>query len=258
MTFLKPYAFILTALLSLVVSSCSSTPSGAVAFPAKVDHSPWDSLLKKYVDEQGLVDYAGWKKNSEDRKKLDSYLASFSTIDGKQAKGNDLGASTANAYNAFAISFIMENYPLKSIRDKGGAFTEKRNLIGGQNVSLDQIEKATGIPELGWKAHGIFVCCAKSCPPLQRFAYTPEKLDEQIDAAFTAFAQRDDLNYISPVEKKVTVSKLFDWYKGDFEAGGGAYKVLSQYAKNEDKAFLLSQTKNPRYLKYNWKLNEQR
>ncbi len=257
MNIFKLYTLALSSLLALALSSCSTTSSRAVSFPAKVDHSPWDSLLKKYVNEQGLVDYAGWKKNAEDREKLEDYLASFSQITGKQAKGDDLGASTANAYNAFAISFIMENYPLKSIRDKSGAFTEKRNLIGGQRVSLDAIEKGTGIPELGWKAHGIFVCCAKSCPPLQRFAYTPEKLDEQIDIAFTAFAQRDDLNFISPLENKVTVSKLFDWYKGDFAAGGGAYKVLAKYAKDDDKPFLLSQTKSPRYLKYNWKLNEQ-
>ncbi len=29
-----------------------------------VDHSPWDALLHKYVDDRGLVDYAGWKQNA--------------------------------------------------------------------------------------------------------------------------------------------------------------------------------------------------
>ena len=30
------------------------------------DHSAWDTLLRKYVDDGGLVDYAGWKQNAGD------------------------------------------------------------------------------------------------------------------------------------------------------------------------------------------------
>ena len=36
-----------------------------------LDHSQWDILLKKYVDEDGLVDYAGFKN---DREALNSYM----------------------------------------------------------------------------------------------------------------------------------------------------------------------------------------
>lgn len=257
MSSIKPLIYSFALLLIFGFSPYSSASAKAVAFPAHVDHSIWDALLKKYVNSRGLVDYAGWKANKADRKALDAYLASYAKISGKKARGKDLGASTANAYNAFAIDFILDNYPVKRIVDHSNAFTEKRNLIGGRKVSLDEIEKETGIPVLGWKAHGIFVCCAKSCPPLQRFAYTPAKLDSQIDTAFRAFVQRDDLNHIQPKKGRVNISKLFDWYQSDFAKGGGPYKVLATYATPMDKAFLLKQKGTPSYLKYNWLLNQQ-
>ena len=32
----------------------------------QVDHSVWDRLLKKYVDQDGMVNYAAWKASETD------------------------------------------------------------------------------------------------------------------------------------------------------------------------------------------------
>jgi len=32
----------------------------------KIDHSIWDALLQRYVDDRGRVDYRSWKANRQD------------------------------------------------------------------------------------------------------------------------------------------------------------------------------------------------
>src|SRR2546426_11182203 len=91
--------FVLVCALALPASAIAASGS-RVAFPAGVKHDAWDALVKKYVNEQGLVAYEQWKKNAADTKALDDYLAQFAKS-GTPAAGNDLAASAINAYNAF-------------------------------------------------------------------------------------------------------------------------------------------------------------
>ena len=73
-----------------------------VKCPSGIDHSAWDRLLKKYVDENGLVNYGAWKNNKEDVDALDGYLKQFAPKADKPAEGNEKAASLVNAYNAIA------------------------------------------------------------------------------------------------------------------------------------------------------------
>lgn len=249
--------------LALTATSCVSaddktSEEGKVSFAAKLDHSAWDGLLKKYVNERGLVDYGALKANATDLAILDKYLADFAKVPRKAAKGNDYAASATNAYNAFAIRDIISRYPTKSIMKENDAFTKKTHLIAGKMVSLDEIEKKNVLPVIGWKGHGIVVCCAVSCPPLQRFAYTGEDLDEQVDIAFTAWMARSDLNQYLPQKNAVKISKIFDWYADDFQEGPGTRKVLATYAPEKDRKFLSGSDYKIGFLKYNWDLNDQK
>lgn len=250
------------AIFAVTVTSCASADDqtnveGKVAFAANLDHSAWDGLLKKYVNERGLVDYGGLKANTADLATLDSYLADFAKVPKKAAKGNDYAASATNAYNAFAIRDIISRYPTKSIMKENDAFTKKTHLIAGKKVSLDEIEKKNVLPVIGWKGHGIVVCCAVSCPPLQRFAYTGKDLDEQVDIAFTAWMTRSDLNQYLPGKNAVKISKIYDWYADDFAEGPGTRKILATYAPEKDRKFLSGDDYKIDFLKYNWDLNDQ-
>ena len=151
--------------------------------PANVSQEAWDVLLKKYVDDRGLVAYADWKKNQTDLEALDSYLKKFADKPQTPATGDDAAASLINLYNATTIRWILANYPTESIKGLKDSFVEKRHDVGGSKASLDDIENTGLRPLLGYRAHAVLVCAARSCPPLQRFAYTPSQLDEQIDTA---------------------------------------------------------------------------
>jgi hypothetical protein len=249
-------------LLTLTASNCASAQDKEqkpikVSFAAGIDHASWGEMLKKYVDERGLVDYAGWKGNETDIAALDSYLEGFGEKPETPAKGDELAAAATNAYNAFAIRDIIRNFPTDSIMNRADAFSKKSHLVAGKKVSLDDIEKGTVIPTIGWKGHGIVVCCARSCPPLQRFAYEGSQLQEQIDKAFSAWMAREDLHRFLPEENTAKVSKIFEWYAGDFKKAGGVRKVLAMYAPAKFQDFASGDDYKVEYLDYDWGLNDQ-
>ena len=222
-----------------------------------IDHQEFERLLKKYVNDQGLVTYSAWKQNAADLTALDDYLKQFASNAEYPAAGNEKAASLVNAYNALVLRWILSNYPTESIWQLKDSFSGKRNEIGGRNVSLDDIEHGTLRALIGYRAHAVLVCAARSCPPLQRFAYTAEKFDEQDDTAYRAWLAREDLNKFLPNEKKVEISSIFKWFKQDFDNAGGLPNILGRYAPKSVREFAASGNYQTKYLPYDWGLNDQ-
>ncbi len=222
-----------------------------------IDHGEFDRLLKKYVNEQGLVDYGTWKGSASDISALDHYLDQFAAKIDKPTQGNEKAASLVNAYNALVLRWILSNYPTESIWQLKNSFTAKRNDIAGRKVSLDDIEHGTLRPSIGYRAHAVLVCAARSCPPLQRFAYTAENFEEQNDRAYRRWLAREDLNKFLSNERKVEISSIFKWFKADFDKAGGVPKILGRYAPQSVREFATSGNYDIKYLPYNWGLNDQ-
>jgi hypothetical protein len=241
---------------SILITRVLGSDEG-VMVPANVSHEALDILLKKYVNDRGLVAYADWKKNQTDLQALDGYLKQFAEKPQTSASGNDAAASLINLYNATTIRWILTNYPTESIQALKDSFSGKRHDVAGGKVSLDDIENGALRPLLGYRTHAVLVCAARSCPPLQRFAYTAAQLGQQIDTAYRAWLARDDLNQFSPDKKKVEISSIFNWYKDDFDKTGGVKQVLVQYAPQQYHDLLAGGNYEISYLPYNWGLNDQ-
>ena len=250
-----PCAFLLAALCGSV--AVAKTDYQSVDIPSGIQQSSWDMLVKKYVDDRGLVAYGKWKANQNDLKTLDDYLGQFASKTKTSAQGDERMASAINGYNAFAIRWILENYPTDSIQDLPDSFSRKEHEVSGEKVSLDDIEHGTVEKQIGWRAHAVLVCCARSCPPLQRSAYTADKLNEQIDAAYRAWLARPDLNKFEPNDKKTEISSIFKWYEGDFKKPDTVKKVLAEYAPAQYQGFLKGGDYEIDYLPYHWGLNDQ-
>jgi hypothetical protein len=250
------FVFAILSLFLLAAPVFGSEGEG-VPVPANLSHEPWDILLKKYVNDRGLVAYAEWKKSQADLQTLDTYLKEFAEKPQTPASGYDAAASLINLYNATTIRWILANYPTDSIKGLKDSFAAKRHDVGGRKVSLDEVENNALRPLLGYRTHAVLVCAARSCPPLQRFAYTPLQLDEQIETAYRAWLSRSDLNRFLPEAKKIEISSIFNWYKEDFDKAGGVAKILTQYAPPQYHDFLTSGNFETSYLSYNWGLNDQ-
>lgn len=253
--------FLAAALALALAISCGrrNPPAVAIEVPSGIDHTAWTRLLQTYVDDRGLVDYAKWKASEPDRRALRDYLAQFAPPAGAHpAEKAEKAASLVNAYNAFTISWILDHYPVESIQSLPASFKGARHRIGGRDVSLDQIEHQTLRPEHGFLVHPVVVCAARSCPPLGREAIRRESFVDQTSYAMLRWLSREDLNRFDVAGRRADISMIFDWYAEDFEKEkGGLRGVLSLYAPDPARAYVLDPTTKIGYLKYDWGLNDQ-
>jgi hypothetical protein len=244
--------------LSLTPVLASALPS----VPANINHAPWDALTRTYVDARGLVDYEKWHQTSEDRAKLDAYLEAFAPVPDEAAEGDDLIASLINAYNAFTIHFILENYPTRSIRLLDNEFKGKRYRIGGQLWSAEDIELETLRPLIGWKMHSVVVCAARSCPPLLNEAYFADDWESKMEERYRLWLARPDLNTYHPDRGwgnrgEVEISKIFSWHSVDFEGPVSVEDVLKRFGPENYASFFKRADYRIKYKDYHWGLNDQ-
>lgn len=243
--------------LLLALLAALGLPARAeVHVPGGIDHAPLEALLQRHVDTRGLVDYAGWRANTADRAQLAAYLAQYAPAPTGEVPPDERIASLINAYNAFTLELILDHPDIAGIRDISAPWTRRRHLVGGERVSLDDIEHATLRPLAGWRVHAVLVCAARSCPPLLDRAYTAAHWREQAAERFRAWLARPDLNTFDPARREVRISKIFDWYGGDFTGPDSVPNVLRRHGPPEHAALLAGEFRI-RYLDYDWSLNDQ-
>src|SRR5437588_1789043 len=97
---------IIAGLVCAGVAACAQTGDN-VDVRSAIKHEEYDRLLKKYVNEQGLVNYSGWKQSATDLGALDNYLKQFAEKIDKPAQGNETAAALTNAHNAFILPWIL-------------------------------------------------------------------------------------------------------------------------------------------------------
>jgi hypothetical protein len=227
--------------------------------PTTVDHSVFDKLLKKYVNEKGMVNYKGFKK---DEREFNGYLEMLSKNPPAASwSKNEQMAYWINAYNAYTIRLILDYYPLKSIKDIGNViqipfvttpWAKKFIKIGNETISLDNIEHGTLRKNFSDpRIHFALVCAAVSCPKLRNEAFTGSGLEAQLNDQGVDFLNDPAKNAITP--KQASLSKILDWYGGDFKTNNATLNDwINKYAKNK-----LNKDTKISFLDYNWSLNEQ-
>lgn len=228
-----------------------------------IDLRIWDELLQRYVDDLGRVNYRRWKAEGADVLRV--WLESFADVD--WADFTDADARLAlwlNAYNAIAISQVLEVYPIASIRPKVlgipnwlsflDFFTRSNTIVGGKKYSLNQIEHAILRPEFAEpRIHFALVCASVGCPLLRRGAYFPESVRTQLEADASRFIHNPDKVRYDAQKKTLYLSKIFKWYGEDFvKAAGSVAEYVGGYlgpeaAVGDGWAIV--------FLPYDWNLN---
>lgn len=245
---------ILHALICSVLLACNSTGTNSEIASRSSEqpaYSDYSAFLKKYVSSDGLVNYKGVVK---DKTTLNKLLSSFQNNSPKSdwSEKQQL-AYWINAYNLYTISLVSEHYPVKSIKDingSSGPWDLKFIKIDGKTYSLNDIEtnmirKKFGEPRI----HFAVNCASISCPKLLNEAYIADKLDEQLTRMTKAFLNDPSKNKIS--SDKLVISKIFDWYKSDFDKSGGVKAFIRKYSGTNVK-----DNASVSYMDYNWNLNE--
>lgn len=218
-------------------------------------NADYNRLLGEYVFDH-LVDYESWAANRADKTALTRYIDQMSALDPADWPRDEALAYWLNLYNAVTLQLVLNNYPLDSIKDIGGFMKKspwKRELvtIGGRALTLNKIENDVIRPTFqDPRIHFALNCASRGCPPLAQEAFDAEHLSEQLDAACRLALNQD--RWVKVDGDKVLLTKIFDWYRADFEADGGS--VLAFVRRYRTAPFPAGEPK-VEYMSYDWQLN---
>ena len=209
-----------------------------------------DEFLEKNVTD-GRVNYESLKA---DLNQLNNLVNEISKFDFLQLQiGDEEKAYLINVYNILVIRAVLNNYPLKSVMDIGGFFDKDIISIGGQEYSLNKVEKSIlfkSYPDP--RLHFVLVCAAIGCPQIINNAYYPDQLEQQLQKR-TKITLNDELYIrVDRKTKTVFISELFKWYEKDFTATGlSVIQYINQYRENK-----IPVDYKIDYIPYDWTLNK--
>lgn len=223
----------------------------AAAPPANISAAT-TSFFQKFVNDDGLVNYAAIKRNPSELKTLLRQVADFNAV---AAAAPDREAFYLNAYNLLVIGEIVARYPLASVEKVPGFFDNALVSVAGEKLTLNDIEnKKLRQIYHDPRIHFALVCGAKGCPHLSRMAYVGSQLDTQLTTQARHVLQDPAFIQVDAAHHEVRISQIFKWYADDFVASG---KTGVAYVNQFRGAQQLPATYTVAYYPYDWTLNGQ-
>jgi hypothetical protein len=225
-------------------------------------HPAWDALLRKHVVllDGGKASRMDYTAMAQQRGALKEYLQTVSRVSEAEFDAWTRAQRMAfliNAYNAYTVEKILARYPdLRSIWDFGkffgNPFRDEFFSLLGRKMSLDGIEHE--ILRKHYKdprVHYAVNCASIGCPMLREEAYVAARLEAQLEEQARRFLSDRTRNRWH--DGRLEVSKIFDWYKEDFEPREAYF---ARYAG----VLGMPAGANPRlvFLDYDWTLNDSR
>lgn len=240
-----------------------AVPASQRVAMSDIDHGSWDALLRKYVDDQGMVSYRNWKASASSVKELDDYIAHLATAKLTKASKSEHLAFWINAYNAVTIKGILREYPTSSIRNhtaKLWGYNIWKNLklqVDGKQLSLDDIEHKVLRTLDEPRIHFAIVCASIGCPKLLNRAYQPDQIEEQLaQNARDFFADPAKFKWTG---NKLQVSPILKWFGEDFgSTTAEQLKAIAPYLPKATQAVATSGDASVSYLGYDWGLNDKK
>jgi hypothetical protein len=219
-------------------------------------------VLARFLDGEAL-DYAGLKAERAD---LDAFLAGLAAPLPPGWEAGERQAYWINAYNAVTVHHVLERYPgIRSVREVDGFFDALRFPVGGERLTLDEIEtRARGLGDP--RVHFAVVCASRSCPTLRAEPYRAAAIEEQLAEDTRRFLADPAKGLrFDPAARVLWLSSIFKWYAGDFTGGstivaffarGSVVEWLLPHLPPELAAPIREREPAVRYLDYDWTLND--
>jgi hypothetical protein len=209
---------VLSTLAAAVVSVALLSAQDFVPAPGSDPlHRPFDQILDVNVRD-GLVYYRALKS---DRSRLDRYAASLNVTPAVYQgwSKNQQMAFWVNAYNAFVLQTVINNYPLRAtIKHVPGAFDKTTFRAAGRSVTLDEIEKTI---LSGFKDPRLFLALGRGAVGSGRLlseAYTGDRLDKQLANIQAEFVTNRHLYRFDRLTNQMSITPIFSWREADFVA----------------------------------------
>jgi len=256
--------------LVLALALVSGTHFPPVPSSFDQSHALWTEVLAARVRGDGVE----YQKLKADRAKLDEYLASLETVMPEEFaawKREQRFAFWINAYNAYTIRRVVDAYPIASVQDLADAdkksFWDQEFIplgrlfpeAGDRKLTLNDLENKILRPAFkDARVHVALNCASRGCPPLQDQAFVADKLERQLDQRVAKWLSNPAGIRYERDEKRLRVSKIFEWYRDDFVRDGDSVKswIGSRAPEAERTWIAAAEDLKIEYLDYSWKLNE--
>jgi len=242
----------------LAVAACPTVvPPPAATVAGRDPQEAWASVLERYVDDQGRVDFQGV---AADRGDLDTYVAWVARV--SPASNPELFPTQAdrnayylNSYNALAMYNVLDaGIPetLEGLR-KVPFFFFRQVQIGGERMSLHAYEADVIRPTGEERAHFALNCMAAGCPQLPREPFTAAALDAELDReAREFFAEERNLS-LDPGRRVVRISEILSFYTQDFlQDAPSLVAYVNRYRPTP-----IPEGYEVEFIDYDWRINNQ-
>jgi len=188
-------------LLTIIVTAQFGFSQSASDFFTKSD-----TFFKNYV-VNGKVKYGAIKNNPSS---LNELLDIASKLKVSKSNPKTFQAFYINSYNLSVIKGVIDKYPVKSPLSIKGFFDKKTYTIAGKATTLNDLENKILRKNFPKEArfHFALVCAGLGCPPIIAEAYTPSKLDKQLQRQ--TVKALNNPNFIKVKGKKVQLSQIFE------------------------------------------------
>lgn len=227
------------------------------------DHGPWQDFLDRYLETDTasgihLVRYGA--VTDEDRQRLEAWLDALAGTDPRGASRDAQMAYWINLYNALTVQLILEHPQVESIREISsglfslGPWDLEVTRVAGLDLTLNDIEHRILRPLYrDPRIHFAVNCASLGCPDLAAEAWTAENLERLLESGARRYVNHP--RGVTLADGRLTLSSIFDWYRGDFPAGKGALLAwLAGYAEPALAAELRAHDGRIRHA-YDWNLN---
>ncbi len=230
------------------------------------DHSAYSALLGEVAGPQG-VDYGALSEKGE---VLSAYLQGVAAANPAEMATAERTAFWINAYNATTLKLVIDNLPLASIRDldEGRVWDARTFVIGGERLTLNQLENDRLRPLGDPRIHAALNCAARGCPALRSSAYDAVGLDGALDEAARAWVRGGGVE-IDRDRRLVSLSQIFEWYREDFDAPAstpeipgvdspfhGSLHFVARFLDPADAAWIRQGQYQLASITYDWSLND--
>ena len=230
--------------------------AATIAAATKAEEDPWAKILAARVNESGEVAYRSLAR--EDGKLLRQYLQRIGMVDVARLDHDAAVAFWINAYHAIVVAAVVHGEAPETVTGRARMYHWFGQNVAGARRTLDQIrEVLDGYASADPRVHFAISNGTRGGPRLIATPYTADRLDAQLSAAARRFVNDADKNHGEPANRRVDLSRLFTWYRADFEAEAGTLvRFLRPLAERAELASaLISDDVEIRYLPFDWRLN---
>jgi hypothetical protein len=237
---------------------------------ARFPHEAFTPVLQAVVDDDGLVDYEKLRHDPMGLYRFIAWIEAYSPLNTPDffPVDADRFAYWLNAYNALALFAVLDAYPVSTILQVppvGRVFYALRFLVGGQPMTLEEIEHGTIRPTFrDPRTHFALSPGTLGGPRLLAEAFLPERLDEQLDAQTLRFLSDDEKVRVDVMNRVLLVSPIFKWFGNDFTAWlrevapdkpADLISYILPYLSDVGRTVVIDDNYPLRFRGYDWRLN---